>query len=59
MRTTDRVAVGDLSPSARELLGARDGSALTRRRRALLWLVVGAVAAAFGRRIVAWLDRNL
>ena len=60
MMTTEKVSVQDLYPSASELFRPADEARSPRSRRlALTWLLAGALAALAGRRILAWIDRNL
>lgn len=60
MMATERVSVRDLYPSASELFEpARDPVPGAPRRRALVWLLAGALTAIVGRRLLSWADRNL
>jgi hypothetical protein len=60
MIVTEKVSVRDLYPSASELFEpARDPLPGAPRRRALIWLLAGALTAVIGRRLLAWADRNL
>lgn len=60
MIVTERVSARDLYPSASELFEpARRPTPGRRPRRALLWLLTGILAGVVGRRLLAWIDRNL
>jgi len=53
-------AAQDLYPSASEVFRPAGKTKDTRARRlALTWLLAGALVALVGRRILAWIDRNI
>jgi len=56
---TGMASAQDLYPSAGALFGAGNGRKPRPKGAALLWLLAGALAALFGRRLLAWFDRNL
>ena len=57
---TEKVSAQDLYPSASELFRPAEEAKHPRSRRlALTWLLAGALAALVGRRILAWIDRNI
>lgn len=60
MIVTEKVSARDLYPSASELFEpARRPTRGRRPPRALLWLLTGILAGVVGRRLLAWIDRNL
>lgn len=60
MIVTEKVSARDLYPSASELFEpARRPTPGHRPPRALLWLLAGILAGVVGRRLLAWIDRNL
>ncbi|HEU5298553.1 MAG TPA: hypothetical protein VFW08_03570 [bacterium] len=64
MIVTEKVSARDLYPSASELFEparrpARRPTPGHRPPRALLWLLTGILAGVVGRRLLAWIDRNL
>lgn len=59
MMVTEKVSVQDLYPSASELFRPAEPSHPRSPGLALTWLLAGALAALVGRRILAWIDRNI
>jgi len=56
---TERVSAQDLYPSAGALFRPEPGGKPRARGLALAWILAGALAALVGRRLLAWLDRNI
>lgn len=54
-----QVSVRELFPTARELFAAPQAKARRVSVPLLAWLIVGAIIALAGQRIVRWIDRNL